>query len=197
MANNTGKNPVLFLDRDGTVNVDIGPKYVSEPHEILLIPGAGKAVVAAQKAGFKIAIITNQAGVAKGFTKPEAFVGIHGRLQELIAREAGVKSFQFDDVRVCMHHPDDKCGCRKPEVQNLLDSIKLLNADVSRSFFIGDRETDLLCAKRAGLRAILVRTGHGKKVEAELSKFPDADPCGIVDSLTQAVELAARIKDSV
>jgi histidinol-phosphate phosphatase family protein len=191
------KNPVLFLDRDGTINIDIGPKYVSEPHEILLIPGAGRAIITAVQAGFKIAMITNQAGVAKGFTRADAFPAIHGRLEELIAREGGAKSFRFDDVRVCMHHPDDKCACRKPEIQNLADSIAKLDADLSRSFFIGDKETDLICAKRVGLRSILVRTGHGKKVEAELAKWPEADPCGVVDGLAQAVELATRLSAAV
>lgn len=193
----TRQSPVLFLDRDGTLNIDIGPKYVSEPHEMLLIPGAGKATVAARKAGFKIAMITNQAGVAKGLTRPDAFPAIHRRLEELIAREAGEKDFRFDDIRVCMHHPNDQCSCRKPGHTNLLDSMALLEADPERSFFVGDRETDLICAKRAGVRAILVRTGHGAKVEADLAKWPEADPVGVVDSLAQAVELAIRLSAAV
>lgn len=191
------KQSVLFLDRDGTINIDIGPKYVSEPSQIALIPGSGRAIVAAQKSGFKIGIITNQAGVAKGFTKPEAFAAIHARLEQLIALEAGVASFKFDDIRICMHHPNDQCGCRKPKSQMLEEALSSLTADHERSFFIGDKETDLICARRAGIRSILVRTGHGAQTETDLAKFPDADPCGVVDALSQAVELAIRLRNAV
>lgn len=194
---NQNKNAVLFLDRDGTINIDIGPKYVSDPSQILLIPGAGHAIVAAQKAGFKIGIITNQAGVAKGFTKPEAFARIHARLEQLIAQEAQVGSFKFDDIRICMHHPDEKCRCRKPQSQMLEEALSTLDADKERSFFIGDKETDLMCARRGGIRSILVRTGHGSKVEVALASFPDADPSGVVDALPQAVELAIRLRNAV
>src|SRR5437868_1406728 len=96
--------PVLFLDRDGTINVDMGSKeYLSDPSKTKLIPGAGSAILSAKQAGFQIAIITNQAGVAKGKTPKEVLPLIHRRLEELIAEEAGVEEFQFDDIRICMH----------------------------------------------------------------------------------------------
>lgn len=185
--------PVLFLDRDGTVNVDMGKSYLNHPDKTLLIPGAGRAILKAKNAGFKIGIITNQAGVAKGFTPKENLPLIHQKLEGLIAREAGVSDFRFDDIRMCMHHPDEKCRCRKPEVQMLEEAIAALNADVKRSFFIGDKETDLLCGDRLGVRSILVRTGNGAEAERLLPTLPKMNHfLGVADSLTEAVELALR-----
>jgi histidinol-phosphate phosphatase family protein len=195
LTKKTAKNPVLFLDRDGTINIDLGPQYISDPLQARLIPGAGKAIVRAAGHGFKIAVITNQAGVAKGHTPKEALPGIHKRIEGLIAEEAGVSQFQFDDVRVCTHHPDEKCACRKPGVQLLEESIKELNADPGRSFFVGDKMSDLVCASRGGVRPILVLTGHGFETEAEL-KMAGRDAvktAGIVKTLTEAVDLAAKL----
>lgn len=190
------KNSVLFLDRDGTINIDMGPEYLSDPAKVQLIEGAGKAIIKAKKAGFKIAIITNQAGVAKGKTPKEALPLIHKRLEAMIAEEAGVKDFAFDDIRICMHHPDDKCACRKPGVKMLEEAMEKLHADLGDSFFVGDKDTDILCANRMHIRSILVRTGHGTATEIELDGMPLAGLVGAVDSLTDAVELAIRLRDS-
>ncbi|MBI3544098.1 MAG: HAD family hydrolase [Deltaproteobacteria bacterium] len=192
-----GKNPVLFLDRDGTINVDIGPLYISHPEQAKLIPGAGQAIVKARAEGFRVAIITNQAGVAKGKTPKEALPVVHAHLEKLIADAAGVAEFAFDDVRVCIHHPDEKCRCRKPETQLLEESIKKLDADPARSFFVGDKSSDLICAARMGVRSILVLTGHGMETEAECRDSTEARPMGVVPTLTEAVELAIRLRDKL
>lgn len=188
-------NPTLFLDRDGTINVDLGPEYLSDPNRAKLITGAGKAIAKAYKAGFKIVVITNQAGVAKGFTPKESLPIVHRRIEELIAAEAGLEKFKFDDIRVCMHHPNDKCKCRKPETGMLEESIPAVNADLSRSFFVGDKSSDLICGTQVGLRTILVLTGHGVETQAELQETTAAKPVGIVPSLTEAVDLAIRLRD--
>ena len=191
MANK--ENAVLFLDRDGTINIDIGPEYISDPSRVKLVPGAGRAVIAAHTAGFRIAVITNQAGVAKGKTPKEALPLVHRQLEKLIAAEAGVPDFKFDDLRVCMHHPDEKCSCRKPETLMLEESIAKLSADVTRSFFVGDKMSDLLCAEEMGVRSILVRTGHGVTTEAELVAAPVAGLAGVVATLSEAVDLVLRL----
>ena len=92
-------SPVLFLDRDGTINVDMGSDYLNSPEKTKLIPGAGSGIIKAKKAGFKIAVITNQAGIAKGKTPKDALPLIHSRLEELIAQEAQVEGYHFDDIR--------------------------------------------------------------------------------------------------
>lgn len=184
-------NPTLFLDRDGTINIDMGPRYLSSPEGVKMIPGAGAAVLRARAAGFKISVITNQAGVAKGLTPAGSLPLIHSRIEELID-----PAFRFDDIQICAHHPDEKCKCRKPEVGLLEASIKKLEADVSRSFFVGDKCSDLLCANRMGVPAILVLTGHGFEAQAELRDSPELPrPVGIVPSLAEAVELALRLRD--
>lgn len=190
----TKKNSVLFLDRDGTINVDMGPEYLSDPTLAELIPGAGIAIVNAKKAGFKIAVITNQAGIAKGRTPAEALPLIHKRLEDLIAAEAGIENFQFDDIRFCPHHPDEKCRCRKPEIQMLEESIEKLNADIGESFFVGDKDSDIMCANRMKMRSILVRTGHGTQTEIDLDGMTLAGMVGAVDTLTEAVELALKMR---
>jgi D-glycero-D-manno-heptose 1,7-bisphosphate phosphatase len=182
----------LFLDRDGTVNVDMGPGYLNDPTGTKLIGGAGRAIVRAKNAGFAIAIITNQAGVAKGITKEESLPLIHRRLEELIAAEAGVPEFKFDDIRICMHHPDEKCGCRKPETEMLEASIKKLGVDPARSFFVGDKVSDIVCGQRLGMRTILVLTGHGMESQAELREPGLAQPTAVVASITEAVEHAIQ-----
>jgi histidinol-phosphate phosphatase family protein len=186
----TQGNPVLFLDRDGTINVDMGPQYLNDPDNAKLIPGAGKAIVRAKNAGFRVAIITNQAGVAKGITPRDALPLIHKHLEGLIALEGGVPAFRFDDIRVCIHHPNDRCACRKPEPKNLEESMKDLDADVSTSFFVGDKSSDLLCAQRVGMRSILVLTGHGLETQAEIRDTGEAKPDAIVESLREAVQHA-------
>lgn len=187
--------PVLFLDRDGTVNVDLITEYLSTIEKAKLIPGSGRAIVRARDAGFKVSIITNQAGVAKGLTPKEALPVLHRYFEQLIAAEAGLPEgkFRFDDIRVCMHHPDEKCKCRKPGIQMVEESAKRLNADLSRSFFIGDRETDLACAHAAGVRSILVRTGHGQRTEGLLADIEPVRPLRVVPSLTEAVEFAIAL----
>ncbi len=195
MANK--KNPVLFLDRDGTINVDIGPAYISEPSLMKLVPGAGLAIIRARDAGFRIAVITNQAGVAKGKTPKESLPVVHRHLETLIAAEAGLADFKFDDLRACIHHPDDKCRCRKPETLMLEQLIASLDADVARSFLVGDNRSDLLCADRMQVRSILVRTGHGARTEAEIQTTPISRLAGVVPTLSEAVELAIRLRDQV
>lgn len=184
-------NAVLFLDRDGTVNVDKIGDYINTVEETFLISGSGRAIIAAKEAGFLISIITNQAGVAKGVTRAEELPRIHKKLEKLIAEEAGIKAFHFDDIEVCLHHPDKACSCRKPETTMLDRSMEKLKADPARSFFVGDKTSDLLCGKRRSIRAILVRTGHGADTERRLKEGTashQVKPEIIVDDLKAAVD---------
>jgi D-glycero-D-manno-heptose 1,7-bisphosphate phosphatase len=174
-----GITKVLFLDRDGTINVERG--YINDLSMLELIPGVGEALLKAKRAGFKLAMITNQAGVGRGLTPPE----MPEKIQREIEKRCGV---EFDDARVCPHKPDDACACRKPGTLNLMRSIEALQADVTRSFFIGDHLRDLECGSRAGVRTILVLTGHGKDTHEELKQKPDVVPHHVAQDLAAAVE---------
>ncbi len=179
-------NKVLFLDRDGTINVDLMGQYVSTVEEVKLIPNAAKAILKAKNAGFKISVITNQAGIAKGLILKEQISLIHRKIETLIATECELQDFIFDDIQICPHHPDDQCKCRKPKTGLLEASIQKLSADIQNSFFIGDTLGDIQCAKRMGIKSILVLTGHGETTRNEL--LPEhAQPEHLSKDLLEAI----------
>jgi len=161
---------VLFLDRDGTINQDIGT-YVASREQFLLIEKADEAIAAAREAGYKIVLISNQAGIARGIVTVEQVEDINRYLAELLAN----RNTAYDRCYYCPSHPDypdpelDRfLDCRKPSpgmveraIADFLDEG--LVVDRSRSFFIGDKTVDVECGKRAGIRTILVRTGHNEE----------------------------------
>lgn len=185
------KLKVLFLDRDGTINRDIGT-YVTTREQFELIDGADRAIALARQAGYQIVIITNQAGIAKGIVTPEQVEDIHLYLNELLAQSGG----SFDHSYYCPTHPDyphpeyDRFAwCRKPETgmvdQAVADYCAAgFEVDKSCSFFIGDKTVDVECGLRAGLRPILVRTGHG---EEELCREKGIVPEFVADNLLHAI----------
>src|SRR5205823_10783092 len=100
--------PVVFLDRDGTLNWD--PGYLNDPVAMRLLPGVGAAVARLNQAGLKAVLVTNQSGVGRGIISLEALGSIHQRLRELLA-ESGA---WLDGIYACLHRPDEGCGCRQP-----------------------------------------------------------------------------------
>lgn len=181
------KNPTLFLDRDGTINVDMTGSYVTKPSEFKLIPGAADALIRAKNSGFKLAIITNQQGIAKGLYSENDLHNIHNRMHELICAETNNLNFKFDNIQFCPHKSELKCECRKPKTDMLKNSSAILESDLSKSFYIGDKDADLLCAHTFGVPFILVRTGYGKDTEKDLATL-SAKPIFIADDLSAAID---------
>lgn len=146
----------VFLDRDGTIIEEVN--YLSRPEQVALLPGAAGAIGAWNAAGVPVVVVTNQAGVARGYF-PEARVGeVHARLSALLAeRGARVDAYYY-----CPHGPADGCGCRKPAPGMLRAAARDLRLDLSRSWVIGDKPCDAEAGAAAGCRAVLVRTGHGR-----------------------------------
>ena len=178
----------IFLDRDGTINED--PGYLSDPAQLKLLPGVGKALADLKAAGFLLIVVSNQSGVGRGLIQLEALSEIHKRLNEFLA-PSGVK---IDHFELCFHHPDDDCNCRKPKPQLILDAAKKLSVDVSRSYMIGDKVSDLHAGRNAGcVMSILVRTGEGKGSEQMLGSNTDFTIC---DSLPAAAELILKTANS-
>ncbi len=185
------KVKVLFLDRDGTINHDIGT-YVTSPEQFRLIDRAAEAVGLARAAGFEIVIVTNQAGIAKGILTPEALDDVHAYMHELL----GSGNASFDRIYYCPFHPDyphpvyDRFrDCRKPEtgmVERAIAEYRECGCeiDLRHSFLIGDKAADVECALRAGLRPILVRTGYG---EEPLCREKNLLPEYVADDLYDAV----------
>lgn len=158
--------PVVFMDRDGTLNHELG--YVREIDSLRLLPGAADAVRRLNDAGIVTVVVTNQSGPARGIFPESHVVKLNERLAELMAAEGA----RLDAMYYCPHHVDGiveeyaiKCGCRKPAV-GLLERayVDVENVDRSRAYMVGDQSTDIELAKNACIKSVLVRTGLGDDV---------------------------------
>ena len=156
---------IVFLDRDGTLIEEVG--YLSDPARLREIPGASDAVKRLSRAGYAAAVVSNQAGLARGKFGEEEFEAVHRAFLEVF-RANGAR---FDAVEYCPHHADGtvaryraSCSCRKPET-GMADRILLrlgLPPSCTR-FAVGDKMSDMIMGKRLGARTILVATGYGEE----------------------------------
>ena len=154
--------PAVFLDRDGTINEDVG--YLSELSHLRLYPWAIDAVRLLNRAGYLVVMVTNQGGIGRRMIRPEFLGELHAVIDaRLAAGGAHVDGWYF-----CPHHPEALiedlravCGCRKPAPGLLLDAARDHGIDLARSWIVGDKWSDLQAGQRTGGRGILVRTGWG------------------------------------
>jgi D-glycero-D-manno-heptose 1,7-bisphosphate phosphatase len=156
------KRPAVFLDRDGTINVDAG--YIDRLERFELYPFAIDAIRLFKRAGYLVVVITNQAGVAQGLYD-EAFVDVTARFLDSRAAQG---STNIDGHYYCPHSPDAAveryrvdCDCRKPKPGLALRATADLGIDLARSVVIGDRWRDIAVARAIGARGVLVKTGYG------------------------------------
>lgn len=154
------RRPAAFLDRDGVINRDLG--YVGSRDRLQLMTGAGSAIARLNRAGYYVFVVTNQAGIGRGYYTEEDHRDVMACLAEQLASEGA----HLDDQRFCPFHPEATVECfreghpwRKPEPGMLFDLIKHWPVDVARSFIIGDQETDLAAGAAAGIRGYLFQTG--------------------------------------
>ena len=140
----------VMIDRDDTILKDV--PYCSSPDQVVLIPGSAAAIKKLNDAGFKVLLVTNQSGIARGLFTHEGLAEIHGRLCELVEAEGG----HFDGIYYCPHHPDDGCGCRKPAINMGVKAFLDHNIDPTRSYMIGDGEKDVQFGERLGLKTFRV-----------------------------------------
>jgi histidinol-phosphate phosphatase family protein len=175
-----GDLQVVFLDRDGTLNLDEAG-YLADPDRLVLLPGAAEAVRALNEAGVKAVVVTNQSGVGRGKVTPDALDRIHARLTELFASHGA----RLDGIYACLHRPDEGCGCRKPGTDLALRAARDLGVDPARSAMIGDKDVDLELARRLGGHAVLVLTGQGRETAAGLTS--DSKPRYIARDVLDAV----------
>jgi D-glycero-D-manno-heptose 1,7-bisphosphate phosphatase len=146
-----------FLDRDGTIIVE--KHYLADPDDVVLTDGAINGLRDLMDAGFKLVIVTNQSGIARGLYSEADFHAVQQRLEDMLV-EQGIR---FDGVYYCPHHPDftGPCECRKPGPGMYREAERNLRLVLKDSVFIGDRLNDVLPAQEFGARGILVSTGYG------------------------------------
>ena len=154
-------NRAVFFDRDGTLIEEVG--FLDHLDRVVLFPWTIDALRLLRREGFKLGVVTNQSGVARGYFD-EAFVDtVHARIAAELAR-GGVT---IDRWYFCPHHPSDTCPCRKPRPGMLQQAMQDLQLDLTQSYVVGDRWLDVQLAHNVGATGVLVRTGHGIAEEAQ------------------------------
>ena len=183
--------PAVFLDRDGTLLEEVG--YLDRLERMALLPYSIDAVRLLNRAGYRVVVVTNQAGVAHGHFTEDLVRDLHRHLDERF-RAGGAR---IDAFYYCPHMPSARveayrteCECRKPKPGMVLQAQRDLDLDLGRSFIVGDQWADLGLGRAAGLTTILVRTGYGPSVEALPRDGVTADL--VVETLMDAVSWILR-----
>ena len=186
-----GLKPAVFLDRDGTLNVDAG--YLDRKERLVLFPWSLESVRLLRRGGYAVVVVTNQSGGARGMIE-ESFVDeVHGIIQSQLA-DIGE---ELDGHYYCPHEPSASieafridCDCRKPKPGMVTRAARDLGLDVERSVVVGDKWSDIRLAKQTGARSVLVRTGYGRSQEHICQEGLSADV--VVDTLMDAVNWILR-----
>lgn len=178
-ANHDGR-AAIFLDRDGTLNVE--RCYLSDPAQVQLYPDTGEALRRMQELGFRLFIVTNQSGIGRGYYTEDDMHRVNSRVVELLA-PFGVR---FERIYYAPEAPEAPSRGRKPSPQFLHDARDEFGIELSRSYMVGDKLADVACGRNAGVRgSVLVRTGYGSETER---RFPDlVERAWIVDGLPEFV----------
>ena len=162
---------VVFLDRDGTLNEEV--HYLHRTKDLRLLPGVGEALKSLKDAGFKLVVVTNQAGVARGYYSCEEVETLHGYLNQRLD-EWGARIDRFFN---CHHHPEygvgiykRNCRCRKPGTGMFEMAEEWFAVDKSHSYMIGDKIIDVLAGVNYGISGILVGTGYGASLKKEMEE---------------------------
>ncbi|MFJ3051222.1 D-glycero-beta-D-manno-heptose 1,7-bisphosphate 7-phosphatase [Pseudomonas nitroreducens] len=153
---------LLILDRDGVINQD-SDNYIKSLAEWIPIPSAITAIARLSKAGWTVAVATNQSGIARGYYDLATLESMHARLRELVAEQGG----ELGMVVYCPHGPDDGCDCRKPKPGMLRQIAQHYRADLKGVWFVGDSRGDLDAALAVDCLPVLVKTGKGERTLAK------------------------------
>lgn len=175
---------LLILDRDGVINQD-SLQYIKSPEEFIFLPGSLEAIARLTKAGYTLAIATNQSGVSRGLYTEDTLLQIHEKLLTAVTAEGG----EIASIQYCTHMPDSGCGCRKPMPGMLHAIAKNLNTTLEGAMMVGDRITDILVARAVGIKPLVIRSQMTDMVK--LKSFPEVP---VFSSLLEiATQLEARV----
>lgn len=166
--------PAVFLDRDGTLMQDVD--YCDDPKDVHVFEGVSEALRKLKQRGYKLIVITNQSGIGRGLFNEQQYRAVENE----VARQIG--DDLLDATYFCPHLPNDGCKCRKPSPEMVLRAARDQDVDLTRSFFIGDKPSDLECGRNAGMKTVLVKTGYGKDTDESLADF-------VAENLNAAVEV--------
>jgi D-glycero-D-manno-heptose 1,7-bisphosphate phosphatase len=167
------KSPAVFLDRDGTIMRDA--EYCSNPKQVEIFPGVPEALRRLRAAGYKLIVITNQSGIGRGFFTLERYRAVEAE----VIRQLG--EALVDATYFCPDVPDQPSACRKPAPGMVLQAAREHNIDLGRSFFVGDKESDVECGQNAGLCTIRLRTGFDQATTTSCADW-------IVEDFAQAAK---------
>jgi D-glycero-D-manno-heptose 1,7-bisphosphate phosphatase len=184
-----GSRPAVFIDRDGTLTEEVG--YVNHPSRLRLLPRSAEAVRRLNQAGIAALVVTNQAGVARGYFSEAVLAAVNAALVAKLKEEGAY----LDGIYVCPHHPTEgdppyrtACDCRKPKPGLLYRAAADHGLDLARSTLVGDKPSDLVPARVVGARCVLVLTGYGLgEWEYRRSTFPH-EPDHVAGDLLDAVD---------
>lgn len=175
---------LVILDRDGVINEDSG-EYIKHPAEWIPIPYSLEAIARLNQANYRVVVVTNQSGIARGFYDIVDLNRIHSKMHRLLAQAGG----SIEAILFCPHGPGDECDCRKPSPGLLLKLAQRLRIRLHGVPMIGDSWRDLHAAHALGAQPLLVRTGKGKST-ANRSDLPPA--IEIYDDLASAVDVLLK-----
>jgi histidinol-phosphate phosphatase family domain/HAD-superfamily hydrolase, subfamily IIIA len=179
---------VIFIDRDGVINRD-STDYVLAWSEFDFIPHVFEALRALTELGYKIIVVSNQAGIGKGLFTMEALAEITEKMLARIERNGG----KIYTVHYCPHRDDEDCVCRKPKTGLFKQAVAGLAVDLRETFVVGDSERDIIAGKRMGCPTILVLCGKTKTREA-VGNFA-VRPDFIAEDLLDAVNTVIAVKE--
>jgi D-glycero-D-manno-heptose 1,7-bisphosphate phosphatase len=157
------KHSAIFLDRDGTINEEMG--YINHIERFKVFPFVAESIKNFRENGYKVIVITNQSGVAREYFTEQLLKEIHNNLNEYLIKN----ETKLDGIYYCPHHPTEgkgnyklNCNCRKPKTGMIEKAVKEHNIDLNTSYIIGDRFKDMIFAKKLNMKSGFVLTGYGK-----------------------------------
>jgi histidinol-phosphate phosphatase family domain/HAD-superfamily hydrolase, subfamily IIIA len=178
----------VFLDRDGTMNEQMG--YVNHLSRFCLLPGVGEAIRLLNEHDLPVVVVTNQSGLARGYFPASLLDAVHAEMVRLLAL-AGAR---IDGLYVCPHHPEAReeqyrlrCSCRKPGTGLLERAALEMGLDLARSYMVGDRWSDLRCGAAVKASSLLVLTGYGRGELAYVGPGQTVQPAYVAEDLVAAV----------
>ncbi|MBU0484049.1 MAG: D-glycero-beta-D-manno-heptose 1,7-bisphosphate 7-phosphatase [Proteobacteria bacterium] len=181
--------PAVFLDRDGTINEQMG--YVNHLSRFVMLPGVVAAVRMLNEHDLPVVVVTNQSGLARGYFPESLLDAVHDKMKEELAAGGA----HLAGIYVCPHHPEGKeerfrvdCNCRKPKIGLFEQAARELDLDLARSYVVGDRWSDLKAGRKCGATPVLVLTGYGRGDYEYIGPSQEIQPRFVAENLPAAVK---------